>query len=347
MSVGGEVGQAAIPPLISIVIPVFNTENYLDACLDSILRQDFQHIEIVAVEGGFTDNSGDLLDRRAIEDSRLTVRHTGRIGPGQARNMGAAAAKGDYIWFVDGDDAISDGCLQAIADRLAAIQPDILFVNHEFCYQDGTSAPGYDHDLIASATALAFTLAEQRWAISLSLASWNKIYSRGFFLLADQPFSSDWPHEDVPVSCLLPLTARRLCVLNQVCYRYRKNRPGSAMLSGDARRHFRIFTAYETILEQVPKMLAEYDQALAEQIYAAYFERAIWHYTNIFDTDGLVAMPERRSYFATMHKDYRRYMPPGYLPPPGPRGVKFRLIERDAYRWYVVLARLNSVRVAR
>jgi CDP-glycerol glycerophosphotransferase len=345
MSRAGGTDQRANRPLISIVIPVFDVENYLDGCLTSVLQQDFRDIEVIAIDGGSGDLSGDILDKRAAEDTRLTVSHVGRIGPGLARNAGFERASGEYVWFVDGDDLVPAGSLRAIADRLAQIRPDILFVDHVLCTTDGRLTPGHDHVRLGGATTAAFTLAEQPWVIELSLASWNKIYRHEFFRDADQPFSKDWPHEDVPVSCLLPLAARRLGVLNQVCYRYHKNRPGSAMMAGTAQRHFRIFDAYETILEQVEKRLVDYDVALSARIYAAYFERAIWHFTNIFDTGRLVAHPHRRPYFTKMHDNYLHFMPSDYRPCPGPRGAKFRLIERNAYRTYALLAPLNSLRV--
>jgi CDP-glycerol glycerophosphotransferase len=345
VSVGQEPGQQAVTPLISIVIPVYNVDAYLAECLDSILRQDFRPVEVIAVDGGSTDNSGGILDKRAIDDSRLTVRHTGRIGPGQARNIGAEAASGDYIWFVDGDDRIADGCLPVIADRLARVQPDVLFTDHELSYPGGMSRAGYDHDLISRAPASAFTLAEQPWVVNLSMASWNKIYQREFFRQAGTKFSEQWPHEDVPVSCLLPLAAKRLSVLRKNCYHYRKGRPGSAMVSGDQQRHFSIFTAYEIVFKQVRTRLADYDATLAADMYRAYFERAIWHYSTIFDTGALVAGPDRRRYFETMHSAYRRYQPAGYRPGRNARGAKYRLIKWNAYHAYALLAPLNDLRV--
>ena len=85
-----------------------------------------------------------ILDARRDEDPRLTVICTDRIGPGRARNVGAEHANGEYVWFVDGDDLILPGSLAAIADRFKEAQPDLLFLDHEAFYPDGTRGPEPD-----------------------------------------------------------------------------------------------------------------------------------------------------------------------------------------------------------
>ena len=101
-------------PLISIVIPIYNVEDYLGECLDSISDQEFKKIEIIAVDGGSTDGSAKILDTRKREDPRVRVITRARIGPGEARNVGMDDATGEYIWFVDGDDTVASNCLQTI-----------------------------------------------------------------------------------------------------------------------------------------------------------------------------------------------------------------------------------------
>jgi CDP-glycerol glycerophosphotransferase len=79
---------------------------------------------------------------------------------------------------------------------------------------------------------------------------------------------------------------------------------------------------------------------------AAVFERAIWHYTTVFGGRvGLVPPAARRAFFERMHEDYIRYRPPGYQAPPGPKGVKFRLVERNAYWTFTALEPVNRLRV--
>jgi CDP-glycerol glycerophosphotransferase len=342
-------------PLISFVIPVFNVENYLVECLQSITRQSFRDIEVVAIDGKSDDGSGEILDEMGEQDPRFTVLHaTSKIGPGNARNEGLAHATGEYVWFVDGDDVISSGCLEAIVQRIEVTRPDVLLIDYEARDPNGRLSPGHGHKLIASAPVACFTLAEQPWAIELSMSSWNKIVRREFLLSIAAPFVSDWPHEDIPFSCLSLMEARRISVLNRVCYRYSKNRRGSAMKSGDPKRHFKVFSSYESVLDELAKRISNGDQMLTEDVQRALFRRAIWHFTTILDTggfgigpvgiDGLVRRRDRHQFFRNMHGDFVYYRPAGYHPGGGPRGIKFRLVEKNAYWLYSILEPVNKIR---
>jgi CDP-glycerol glycerophosphotransferase len=117
-------------PLLSIIIPVYNIEAYLLPCLRSVTGQAFRDVEIIAVDGNSEDRSLEILEKFATDESRLSVVAEKRIGPGVARNVGAMHARGEYIWFVDGDDELAPDCLTPICERLAAQRPDMLVVNH-------------------------------------------------------------------------------------------------------------------------------------------------------------------------------------------------------------------------
>lgn len=337
--------QRVRPPLLSIIIPVFDIEDYLADCLDSITQQAFRNIEIIAVDGASSDASGSILDEMSKKESRLTVVHLDKPGPGRARNEGVKYAKGEYIWFVDGDDHIAADCLTLIANRIDATRPDVLFIDYEAFYSNGNTEAGDDHDLMARKTAAYFTLAEQPWVIDFGMTSWKKIIRREFFLSTHLMFPSDPPHEDISVSCGLLMEASRLSILSKVCYNYYKKRPGSAMWTGDTRRHFRIFDSYEVVLEEVNKRADNQDPTITIKVRHAFFQRAIWHYTTILDTGGLIGRGDRREFFEKIHRDYTKYVPAGYRPPSGFRGLKFFLIEKDAYRTYSILSPVNKLRL--
>ena len=93
-------------PLISIVVPVYNAEKTLEKCLDSILCQTYHCLEIILVNDGSTDSSGNICDDYATKDNRIQVIHKQNGGVSSARNVGIDAASGDYIGFVDSDDWI-------------------------------------------------------------------------------------------------------------------------------------------------------------------------------------------------------------------------------------------------
>lgn len=102
--------MTSLKPLISVIIPVYNVEKYIERCLKSILKQDYDNFEIIAVDDGSKDNSGKICDLMAKEDNRIKVLHIANGGAGNARNIGIEHATGDYIMFMDSDDYLLDGC---------------------------------------------------------------------------------------------------------------------------------------------------------------------------------------------------------------------------------------------
>lgn len=95
-------------PLVSIIIPVYNIEQYLRRCLDSIISQTYENYEVILINDGSTDASGEVCDEYEYKDRRFRVIHQKNQGVSTARNRGVAAAKGDYFTFIDGDDWVSD-----------------------------------------------------------------------------------------------------------------------------------------------------------------------------------------------------------------------------------------------
>jgi CDP-glycerol glycerophosphotransferase len=335
-------------PTISVILPVYAVEEYLGACLDSILDQSAGsagpvELEVIAVDDASPDGCGAILDARARRDPRLRVLHLSRNGgPGHARNEGLARAGGDYVWFVDADDQMADGALAAIMARLEQDRPDVLLIDYEELYAGGRTAPSPGRELLRAAPAGPFTLAGQPQLINLTMTSWSKLIRREFLGAIGRSFP-DGIHEDVALTCALLLGAERLGALPLVCYRYRQ-RPGSFMATASTAQ-LSIFRSYETVFA----LIAAADPAVPGPVRAAVFERAIWHYTTVLGgrsgRGGLVPRGARRAFFQRMHEDYARYRPPGYRNPPGLRGVKFRLVERNAYAMFSLLEPVNRVRM--
>lgn len=115
--------------LISIIIPVYNVEQYLAECLESIIGQTYQELEIICVNDGSTDHSGEICDHYAALDPRIIVIHQPNSGAGAARNAGLARATGMYIGFVDSDDYIAPEMYQTLMDSMLQTGSDIAACN--------------------------------------------------------------------------------------------------------------------------------------------------------------------------------------------------------------------------
>ena len=326
-------------PLISVVIPVHGVEDYLDRCLDSVLADPAADLEVIAVDDASPDRSGAILAAR--QDPRLRVITTPvSAGPGPARDLGAKEATGEYVWFVDGDDEVADGAPAAVAGALTRLRPDVLVIDFENLYPDGSVSPSGGASYLRGPET--GTLADHPALIHLTMTAWSKVFRREFLAGLGVSFGSAGPapHEDVPVTTLALLTAGRIGVLDRVCYRYRRSRRGSYLAEG-SEANFNIFGSYRQVFNYFSER-AGLRAPVTPAVYAAVFERAIWHYTTLIP---LVPRRRRREFFHRMSADFRRWRPDGFRFPPGPRGVKFRLAARDAYWAYALLDPVNRLRV--
>jgi len=334
-------------PLISVVIPVHGVEDYLDRCLDSVLADPVGSLEVIAVDDASPDRCGAILAAR--QDPRLRVlTTTTAAGPGPARDLGAKEATGEYVWFVDGDDELADGALAAVAGALTSLRPDVLVIDFENLYPDGSVGPSGGAQYLRGSAAEPLrggdtgTLADHPALIHLTMTAWSKVFRRDFLAGLGVSFGSAGPapHEDVPVTTLALLTAGRIGVLDRVCYRYRRSRRGS-YLAAVSDANFNIFGSYEQVFNFLAER-AKLRAPVTPAVYAAVFERAIWHYTTLIP---LVPRRRRREFFHRISADFRRWRPDGFRFPPGPRGLKFRLAARDAYWAYALLDPVNRLRV--
>lgn len=109
---------------ISVIIPIYNKEEYVASCIESLLKQDFDSFEMVVVDDGSTDRSGELCDQMAEQDSRIRVFHTKNSGVTAARRYGVEQAQGKYILFVDSDDELLPGALRTLYDAIERTEAD-------------------------------------------------------------------------------------------------------------------------------------------------------------------------------------------------------------------------------
>lgn len=126
---------------ISIIVPVYNTKEYLRCCIESIQNQTYNNLEIICVDDGSTDGSGEILDELSREDNRLIVFHTENRGVANARNTGMLEANGEYIGFVDSDDYLDRDMFSRLVKEMDNPEVDIVTCRYYFDYNNGEIVP--------------------------------------------------------------------------------------------------------------------------------------------------------------------------------------------------------------
>lgn len=130
-------------PSVSVIVPVYNIEQYIGKCLDSIIGQTLKEIEIIVVDDGSTDDSSRIIDRYARTDSRIVAIHKTNGGVVSARNCGIAQATGLYILFVDGDDHLAPDACERLLRKAQATSTDMVIMRFDIEYPQHKEEPRF------------------------------------------------------------------------------------------------------------------------------------------------------------------------------------------------------------
>ena len=123
--------------MISIIIPIYNVEKYLEKCLDSILNQTYKNLEIILIDDGSTDNSPNICNSYCEKDKRIKIIHKNNEGVSSARNKGIELSKGKYIVFIDSDDYVSNEHIEVLYDCIISNNVDLVISNLIDISEDG------------------------------------------------------------------------------------------------------------------------------------------------------------------------------------------------------------------
>ena len=169
-------------PLISVIVPAYNLENYIEKCIDSIQRQTYPEIEIIVVDDGSSDRTGDICESRASSDRRIRVFHETNGGPSLARNTGIDRSEGEYLLFVDGDDYIAPNMLETMLGRIIYDNSDLAMCGVTRVNSDDTVCRKVliPDDLITGYHALEMAYHRDNGVLSCSMIV-NKLYKKELF----------------------------------------------------------------------------------------------------------------------------------------------------------------------
>ncbi len=211
--------------LISVIIPVYKVESYLDRCVQSVLDQTYKNLEIILVDDGSPDNCLAMCDAWAEKDERIKVIHKENGGLSDARNAGMAAATGEYIAFIDSDDWIAPEMLQRLYEAMQRDNSDIAACTVQMVWEDNTPS----QLLTVQMNGVLDRQEAQKALLEESLFKqpvWYKLYRRE--IIMSIPFEVGKYHEDVYWSYQAIGNANCVSLIDYIGYSYFQ-RPGSIM----------------------------------------------------------------------------------------------------------------------
>lgn len=208
--------------LISIIVPVYKVEEYLDRCVESLVNQTYTNLEIILVDDGSPDNSGKLCDEWALKDKRIKVIHKENGGLSDARNKGLDIAIGEYICFVDSDDYLNERYVEQLYDCIIRNNVKISQCNIIHFFEDGTLERINDNkNDVVNSRDIVLSISK---AQTYNVVVWNKMYHYSLFNNIRFPFGKI--HEDEFTTYKLYELVDKVGTIDSFLYYYRSNSGG-------------------------------------------------------------------------------------------------------------------------
>ena len=213
--------------LISVVLPIYNVELYLEECIDSVIDQSYKNLEIILVDDGSTDKSSFICDEFSKKDPRIKVIHKDNGGLSDARNVGIRSASGEYIALVDSDDLIAENFIEQLYQ--SCINSNSMIAVCKFSSFSKTSDLSFSEKQSKTEIISGRDLIKQIYlgqASQFGFVAWNKLYNRKLFDFIQYPVGRIY--EDTFTTYKLFLNSNQISLLDQPLYFYRI-RPESIM----------------------------------------------------------------------------------------------------------------------
>ena len=284
-------------PLVSVIIPVYNTKRYLTQCLESVVQQTYQNLDILIIDDGSTDGSSDICDEFAQKDKRIRVYHTENHGLASVRNFGVCHAGGTYISFLDSDDWIEAKTIETMLK--AAIQNAADVVTAKICseYIDQTVHPTKQKEsyLVFCGQDVLAALANGM----LSNNTWNKLYRSD--CLSNIHYPDGHNYEDVATTWILmnnlANNGGKIIVLAEELFHYRI-RKNSISHTKSAKN---LLDRYDAYREKYEGLTNYQGQLLASVINAI---GSVWIYYGGLSREDRTKMTEKMQEMRCFSKDH-------------------------------------------
>ena len=224
---------------VSVIVPVYNVEKYIDRCLNSLVNQTLKDIEVIVVNDGSPDNSQDIIDRyvkKYPKKIKSYIKENG--GQGSARNFGLTVASGEYIGYVDSDDYVELDMYEKLYNKATRNDLDIVICGSYNAYENGNREVELDREIFKD---------KKKNAFFGRMAVWNKIYKRELLIDSNVSFRSKLWYEDLDFTVQILSRAKKIGYVNKPFYNY-LIREGSTMNNSNVDRNLEILLAFDEVI---------------------------------------------------------------------------------------------------
>lgn len=210
--------------LVSVVVAIYKSERFLDKLIKSIINQTYTNLDIILVDDGSPDNSGIICDKYAAEDERIRVIHKNNGGACDARNVGIASARGDYLVIIDGDDWLASDCVEYLLKLMHMPGVKMSMTDSVFTTRDLVQNDTDKVVVMSAEEAVAHII--YPW---IPIGPWNKMYSMDVLRDNEITFSTKWSGEGLYYSTMAAQASGKVAVGHRRIYYYRMNNENSGL----------------------------------------------------------------------------------------------------------------------
>lgn len=222
-------------PTVSVIIPVYNVAPYIDECIQSVINQTYSNLEIIIIDDGSTDESGEICDSYAEKEQRIKVIHQRNKGLGAARNAGLDIAGGEIISFLDSDDAFAPEMIEKLVDLLTGTGADIAACGYYYCETEGRMSEEKSAKRLSGekTTLTSINALQKLIQYEINFSVWNKLYRKELF--NDIRFPEGRYYEDINLTAKIFEKAGNIALSDEILmfYRRRKNAITSTVSSSN------------------------------------------------------------------------------------------------------------------
>ncbi|EPD52348.1 hypothetical protein HMPREF1210_01701 [Paenisporosarcina sp. HGH0030] len=207
-------------PVFSIIVPVYKVEKYLSRCVESLINQTFENIEIILVNDGSPDSCPQICDNYAVKDSRIKTIHKENGGLSDARNFGLRQAHGDYLFFVDSDDYIELDTCEQFLSVLGSNNPDIVVGNAKRIENESVKLMQHQFFNNSQIVTGEYYLKKELKSGTMYMTAWQNLYNKEFLINNKLEFKYGLLHEDEQFTPRVFLKAEKVIATDIVFYNY-------------------------------------------------------------------------------------------------------------------------------